>query len=161
MNTPVEHVIKTIQNTMDECERATQRSAFDSNIRLLEPSLRRVLDRLELLADVDKDDMLSRLETITVGNSDEKLSVLSRLDMDMKTIHAYLLSANSTGSSESLEKVDLKIYTEVLDRYGEVLKTVMRRNMMYVSVPLLLSYLTDHWFQRSSATYRDEGRTSQ
>jgi hypothetical protein len=84
----------------------------------------RVRDRLESI--VDDDEVLERLENIAVGGS-AKRPFLTGLGVDMEVICKYLQNADPSGSP--LKKAEVDAYAQALNRYGEILKIVLRKNM--------------------------------
>jgi hypothetical protein len=140
----VEDVLKTAEATFNEYQSASQRFASDANALLLLPALGlavdRVRDRLESI--VDDNEVLERLQNVAVGDSVQR-PFLSGLNMDMQAIYTYLRNAGPSGTP--LKKAEVDVYAQALNRYGEVLKIVQKKNAKYTSVslwPALLLLIT-------------------
>jgi hypothetical protein len=124
----VDGVLATAQATSEEYRNASRHFPSDSSVlSVLVAPLTRVEERLESIVDSGNQDVLDRLNVITIGDRDQQIPFLQALDTDMQTICTSLETAIQTG--RPLSKVDVEVYAQILDRYGRLLRTVRKSNV--------------------------------
>jgi hypothetical protein len=124
----VDQVLVTTQATVERYTNVSQHFSSDrSALSMLEIPLTRVEERLESIADSGNQDVLDRLDVITVGDRSRQIPFLQALDTDMQTICCSLETAIQTG--RPLSKADAEVYAQSLDRYGRLLRTVRKSNV--------------------------------
>jgi hypothetical protein len=123
----VDRVLATAQATSEEYRNASRHFPSDTSVLSVLLILTRVEERLEGIADSGNQDVLDRLNEITIGDQDRQIPFLQALDTDMQTICASLETATQTG--RPLSKADAEVYAQSLDRYGRLLRTIRKSNV--------------------------------
>jgi hypothetical protein len=120
----IDHVIETIEKTLNECENASERLGSDAKaLRPVGRDLNRVQVQLESI--MDDDEVLMRMSKITIGA--EAIPFLDQLDRDLSAICTYLQNTTSP-----LREDEVDGYGQAMGRYAEVLKVVLSRNKTLV-----------------------------
>jgi hypothetical protein len=116
----IEHVIETIDRTLNESENASERLGSDAKaLRPVGRNLNRVKFQLELMT--DDEEVLMRMNEINIGAGDTPF--LDQLDQDLSAMRMYLQNVTSP-----LREVEVDGYAQAMNRYAEVPMVVLTRS---------------------------------
>jgi hypothetical protein len=126
---PAKVTLEIAKETFSEYQSASVR--FTSHAEILFIFMGDALSRLKVLLEIatEDEDIFGRLDAIDNQGPTRHRPFFHGLGVDLQTLCTYLRSANPT--SGVVNQVDVNVYVEILNRYGEVMTAVWKRSKEY------------------------------